>query len=73
MATTAAEEALEIGALELKKDVVNETITQTAPQVVEKIVSQPPDIAFWFLVGSFVTLVLYLLTSIIREYLKNRK
>ena len=42
---------------------------QQAPQIVEKVVVQQPDIAFWFLVGSFVTILLYVVIALIR----NRK
>jgi DNA-binding transcriptional ArsR family regulator len=48
-------------------------LAQELPEVATQTISQQPDIAVWFLLGSFVTLVLYLLTSIVKEYIKNKK
>ena len=48
-------------------------IATEAAGIAPSVIAQQPDIAFWFLAGSFVTLVLYLLASIIREHIKNKK
>lgn len=64
----------------LAQDRTKEAVTETAQAVLKTggentpspEVLATPDIAFWFLVGSFVTIILYLLTSVIRDHWRNK-
>ena len=57
-------------------------ITDTVPEAAELVqettapaintVTQQPDIAFWFLVGSLTTLAIYVLVILIRNWKKNK-
>ena len=44
----------------------NEIVNQTA------VVSSQPDIALWFLIGSFATILIYLIIMTIKEWVKNK-
>ena len=70
----ASEEAVREGGEEFKREAVSkisdETFSQTAAYAQQNI-SQNMDIAFWFLAGSFITMILYLLIALIREKWKE--
>ena len=73
--TTAADEvsraALDTAVEEVEKKVAEETINQ-GPIIVENMVINQPDIAFWFLVGSFSAIAVYLIVMIIKEWKGKR-
>ena len=53
-----------------------EEVMLAAPRVAEQtapIISQQPDIAFWFLAGNFATIAIYLVYNIVKEYIKEKK
>ncbi len=70
-----SQEALRIGVEEVKKEtaakVSEEALAQTTAFGQQQL-SQSPDIAFWFLIGSFTAIVLYLLFLIVQEKLRKK-
>jgi len=52
-----------------------EAVMAAAPEVMEmpvRTVSQQPDIALWFFVGSIATIIIYLVVGLIKDWLKKR-
>ena len=66
-----AQEATSI-AIEPLADSAQAQVVQRVVEEAPQIVVQQPDIALWFLIGSFATIVLYIIFSAIRE-LKEKK
>ncbi len=48
-------------------------LLREATPVTSQAAVQQPDLAFWFLLGSFSVLAIYLLIAIIKEHIKERK
>ncbi len=46
-------------------------VADSTAQTVTSSVSSQPDIALWFLIGGFASILVYLFVSVIREYLKK--